>query len=271
MLRQDFESIAEYFLELASEQRLRILNELSIKPSRINKLAKKLRVTPQEIHRNLDRLAVAGMVKKGTEDHYMITTPGNVMLSQMSLASFLTKNKKFFDAHNLDDVPIKFTKRLGVLEGCQHIKGVTAVLDKWRQIYVKSKEYVYDVLSESPPEMMGPLLKRIARGIEYHHIRSKEFVESQGREETLEKMGYYKFIEKGNIQRREHDAVSVILLINEKEAGVVFSTSNNEPDLRNMFYGTSYGFHEWCLDYFDFIWKKSKKLSRVKPLPKLKK
>ena len=258
-MRQNFESIAEYFLELASEQRLRILNELSVRPSRINKLAKKLQVTPQEIHRNLERLAVAGMVKKGLEDHYVITTPGNVMLSQMSLVSFLTKNKKFFDVHNLDDLPLKFTKRLGVLEGCQHIKGVTAVLDKWRKIYVNSKEYVCDILSESPPEMMSPLLKRINKGVMYQHIISKEFVEPEGRDESLEKMGYYTFIEKKQIQRREHDFVSVILLINEKEAGVVFSTSNNEPDLRNMFYGTGSGFHEWCLDYFEHMWKESKK------------
>lgn len=266
-MRQNFESIAEYFLELASEQRLRILNELSVKPTRINKLAKKLKVTPQEIHRNLDRLALAGMVKKGLEDHYVITTPGNVMLSQMSLVSFLTKNKKFFDAHNLDDLPLKFTKRLGVLEGCQHIKGVTAVLDKWRKIYVNSKEYVYDVLSESPPEMMVPLLKRIIKGSVYRHVISKEFAEPDGRDESLEKMGYYTFIEQGQIQRREQNSVSVILLINEKEAGVIFSTANNEPDLRNMFYGTGSGFHEWCLDYFDDVWKKSKKLSRAKPRP----
>ena len=264
-MRQNFESIAEYFLELASEQRLRILNELSVKPSRISKLAKKLQVTPQEIHRNLDRLAIAGLVKKGLEDHYVITTPGSVMLSQMSLVSFLTKNKKFFDAHNLDDLPSKFTKRLGVLEGCQHIKGVTAVLDKWRSIYVNSKEYVYDVLSESPPEMMVPLLKRISKGSVYRHIISKEFVEPKGRDESLEKMGYYDFIDEGQIQRREHDYVSAILLINEKEAGIIFSTSNNEPDLRNMFYGTGSGFHEWCLDYFEHIWKRSKKMPKAKP------
>ena len=265
MMRQNFESIAEFFLELASEQRLRILNELSVKPSRINKLAKKIQVTPQEIHRNLDRLAIAGMVKKGLEDHYAITTTGNVMLSQMSLVSFLTKNKKFFSTHNLDDLPLKFTKRLGVLEGCQHIKGVTAVLDKWRKIYVNSNEYAYDVLSESPPEIMGPLLKRISKGVKYNHIISNEFLEPQGRDKSLEKSGYYAFIEEGQIQRREHDSVSVVLLINEKEAGVIFSTSNNEPDLRNMFYGTHSGFHEWCLDYFEHMWKESKKISRKRP------
>ena len=268
-MKQNFETIAGYFLELASEQRLLILDELSKKPSRINVLAKKLQVTPQEIHRNLDRLGHAGMVKKSLEDHYRITTPGNIMLSQMSLVSFLTKNKIFFDTHTLENIPLKFTKRLGVLEGCEHIKGVTAVLDKWRKIYVKSKDYIYDVLSESPPEMMGPLMKRITNGAEYRHIISKEFREPEGRDEFLEKIGYYKFIEKGKIQRREHESVSVILLINEKEAGVIFSTSNNEPDLRNMFYGTSHGFHEWCLDYFEHMWKKSKKMSRIKP-PKIK-
>ncbi len=266
LLITNFESIASYFLELASEQRLQILSQLSKKPSRINAISKKLHVTPQEIHRNLDRLGHAGMVRKGLGDHYMITTFGNVMLSQMSLVSFLTKNKKFFEDHDLADLPTKFTKRLGVLEGCQHIKGVTSVLERWRSIYSNADEYVFDILSESPPEMMSPLLKRIAKGVPYRHIISRELQEPEDRTKTLEKMNYYKFIEDKKIHRKEHSSVSVILLINEKEAGVVFSTSNREPDLRHMFYGKSLGFHEWCLDYFEHIWKKSKKISRTKPI-----
>lgn len=265
-MKQNFESIASYFLELASEQRLLILKELSKKPSRINTLAKKLEVTPQEIHRNLDRLAVAGMVKKGISDNYVITTPGNVMFSQTSMISFLTKNKKYFDSHNLEGLPTKFTRRLGVLEGCEHVKGVTAVLDRWRQIYTNSKEYVYDILSESPPEMMVPLVKRIKQGAIYHHIISKEFAEPENRESSLEKLGYYDFIAKGQIQRKEKNHVSIMLLANEKEAAIILPTTNDEPDLRHMFYGTGSGFHEWCLDYFEFVWKKTQKLSRVKPV-----
>lgn len=255
------EKIAGYFLELASEQRLNILSDLLKKPNRVNLLAKKLQVTPQEVHRNLDRLSHAGMVKKGLEDHYRITSIGKIMLSQMSLVSFLSKNKKFFDGHDLDDVPTKFTKRLGVLEECKHIKGVTAVLEKWRTIYSNSEKYVYDILSESPPETVTPLLKRIAKGVEYRHIISKQFIEPEGRVKMLEKMGYYKYIEEKKIQRRETKSVSVILVMNEKEAGIIFSTSSDEPDLRNMFYGKSAGFHEWCHDFFEHMWKKSRKIS----------
>ena len=185
----------------------------------------------------------------------------------MSLVSFLTKNKKFFDSHNLHDLHSKFTKRLGVLENCQHIKGVTAVLDKWKDIYVNSEEYVCDLLSESPPEMMVPLLKRINKGVTYKHIISKKFVEPKGRDKSLEKMHYYNFIDEGQIQRRVHNNVTIILIINEKESAVIFSTSNNEPDLRNMFYGAGSGFHDWCLDYFEYMWKKSKNMPNVKPGP----
>jgi predicted transcriptional regulator len=254
------EKIAGYFLELASEQRLDILSELLKKPNRVNVIAKKLRVTPQEVHRNLDRLNHAGMVAKGLEDHYRITSVGKIMLSQMSLVSFLSKNKTFFDTHDLNDVPTKFTKRLGVLEECKHIKGVTAVLEKWRTIYSESEKYVCDILSESPPETITPLLKRIAKGVEYRHVISKQFLEPAGRNQMLEKMGYYKFIEGKKIQRRETKSVSVILIMNEKEGGIIFSTSSDEPDLRSMFYGKSAGFHEWCHDYFEYIWKKSKKI-----------
>jgi predicted transcriptional regulator len=148
-----------------------------------------------------------------------------------------------------------------MLEECTHIKGVTAVLEKWRKIYSHSEKYVFDILSESPPETLTPLLKKISIGIEYRHIISKQFIEPDGRKALLEKMGYYKYVEDKKIQRRESKSVSVILVMNEKEAGIIFSTSSDEPDLRHMFYGKSAGFHEWCHDYFEYIWKKSKKIS----------
>ena len=90
-MANEFENAASYFLELASEQRLRILHSLSSKPFGVTQLATKLDSTAQEIHRNLDRLSKSGFTKKGLHEKYEITTQGKIMLSQMSLVKFLTK------------------------------------------------------------------------------------------------------------------------------------------------------------------------------------
>lgn len=265
MVEGKFENAALNFLELASEQRLEILDNLNKKPFRVSVLAKKLDVTSQEIHRNFDRLAQMGYVRKGTDEHYHITTIGKIMHAQLPLVRFLSKNRKFFENHDIGDMPLKFTKRLGVLEDSTHIKGVTMVLDKWKSIYKNAKEFVFDAVTESPPGLIDPLVKRISSGATYKHVITEDLIEPDGRTKTLEKLGYFDLIKQGKIERKVTTTSKIILVINEKEAAVVFSSNDGEPDLRNMFYGKEPLFHEWCVDYFEYIWKKAKKLSRGSP------
>ncbi|MCV0392719.1 MAG: transcriptional regulator [Nitrosopumilus sp.] len=257
-----FEIVSSNFLELASEQRLRILSNLTIRPHRVSQMAKKLNVTSQEIHRNLERLSNSGFVKKGTDEHFHITTVGQLMLSQMPLMLFVSTNQKYFLSHDIGQLPVKFARRLGVLENCEHIKGVTLVLDTWKKIYKNSKEFICDIVNESPPGMDDALLKRIKNDVKYRHIFRKDLKEHEGREEDLQKLGYYDLIKKNKIERKEIGNIGTILILNEKEAGIIFSTSDGEPDLRHMFYGKTSMFHEWCMDYFEHYWKKAKKISR---------
>ena len=51
--------------------------------------------------------------------------------------------------------------------------------------------------------------------------------------------------------------IKMVVVLNEKEAGVIFPRKNNEVDLSKMFYSTDSNFHEWCLDYFNYSWKNS--------------
>ena len=261
-----FELAAEGFLELASEQRLLILSNLNAKPYRVSMLAKKLDVTAQEVHRNLDRLAKSGFVIKGNDEHFHITTIGKILFSQMSLIVFVSKNKVFFKGHDINVMPLKYVKRLGVLEDCEHIKGVTKVLDKWKSIYKNSKEYIKDVISESPPGMDESIVNSIRKGAAYNHIIEQNLSEPQDRINRLKKLGYYDLIKKGKIKRKTADTIGVVLVINEKESAVIFPTNDGEPDLRHMFYGKDLSFHEWCIDYFEYFWKKARIQSRINPL-----
>ncbi|MCV0401344.1 MAG: ArsR family transcriptional regulator [Nitrosopumilus sp.] len=257
-----FEIVSSNFLELASEQRLRILSALNSKPYRVSKLAKKLDVTSQEIHRNLERLSNAGFVIKKSDEHYHITTIGQLMLSQMPIMFFITKNQKYFSTHDIGILPTKFSRRLGVLENCEHIQGVTNVLDKWKKIYQNSTEFIHDIISESPG-MDEILVKRINKGVKYRHIVTSDLDEPEDRTSKLKKLGYYDLIKSQKIERKEIMTTKTILILNEKEAGIIFPTFDGTPDLRHMFYGNSSMFLDWAVDYFEHYWKKAKKISRV--------
>ncbi|AFS81063.1 transcriptional regulator protein-like protein [Candidatus Nitrosopumilus koreensis AR1] len=259
-----FEIVASQFLELASEQRLKILDNLSSKPYRLSVLAKKMELTPQEIHRNMDRLSKSGFVKKGTDEHFRITSIGRLVLSQMPLVLFISKNQKYFSTHDLDSLPKKFSRRLGVLETCTHVRGVTNVIDTWKKILNNASEFVCDVTSEYPAGLDDVLVGRVKKGVKYRHIFSSDFEEYSDRDGHLQKIGYYDLIQNGKILRKEVNNTGFILIVSEKEAAIVFP-NNDEPDLRHMFYGKSSSFQDWCLDFFEHYWKKAKTISRNHP------
>ena len=50
------------------------------------------------------------------------------------------------------------------------------------------------------------------------------------------------------------EKVFTVIVLNEKEACVLFPNKQGEPDMSEMFYGNDPMFHEWCLDYFRYCW-----------------
>ena len=60
----DVSNISKIFVELASELRLQILLKLNQEKLRQAELAKEFDATPQEAHRNIDRLIEIGLVAK---------------------------------------------------------------------------------------------------------------------------------------------------------------------------------------------------------------
>jgi len=74
---------------------------------------------------------------------------------------------------------------------------------------------------------------------------------------NLNKIGLKKLMETGRIKRKMKNDVKVVLVLNEKEACVMFSTIDGEADMSEMFYSNDPLFHEWCFDYFTYCWHSS--------------
>ncbi len=249
-----YEKAADHFLELASPQRLQILFKLLEKSFAITEMAKELDSTKQEVHRNFRRLEDIRLIEKDVDGKYSITTFGKTMCTQVPSLVFLSQNMEYFEDHEFGDVPTKFIMRTGQLAGGKHIKGVVKVLEQWKAIYKNANEYVYEVLYEVPLDLIEPLVKRIKEGIQFNYIFSKSAVIPKGRKDLLRKLGFDKLIEKGLVERKMKDSVLTVVVLNEKEACVLFPNSRDEADISEMFYGDDLMFHGWCLDYFRYCW-----------------
>ena len=248
------EETADYVLDLASPQRLNILFILLGKNSTPTQIAKKLDSTKQEVHRNFTRLVESGLIEKRIDGKYSLTTFGEVVCTQVPTVVFLSQNRKYFEEHTLGDIPYKFKMRCGQLANGKYIKGFSKVMEQWKSIYKNSNEYIYEILSEVPLDLIEPLIKRVKKGVKFNYIFSESAVIPKGRKSLLKKLGFDKLMEKGLVERKMRPNVQTVLVLNEHEACVMFPNKDEESDLSEMFYSDDPMFHEWCLDYFRYSW-----------------
>lgn len=249
-----YDQAAENFLELASSQRLHILFQLLGKKFTPTQVAKELDATKQEVHRNFTRLEETGLIEKDKDGKYSLTTFGKTICTQVPSLVFLSQNRKYFESHTFVDIPTKFMMRTGQLTMGQHVKGVVKVLEKWKTIYKNANEYICEVLSEVPLDLIEPLVSRVKEGVKFMYIFSESAVVPVGRKELLKKLGFDKLIEKGLVERKMKKEVKTVVVLNEKEACVLFPNTEGESDLAEMFYSEDPMFHEWCIDYFRYCW-----------------
>lgn len=267
-----FMSTGAIFFELASEQRLSILFKLSSQSSKLAQLAKDLDVTMQEVHRNVNRLQDSGLIRKDANGHFSLTTFGTTILQQIPTMNFLSRNKEYFSDHYLGDIPMKFVHRIGALDNCEYIEGLVAVLECWKRIYNSSSEYIYGMLPQIPLELIETLLAKIKQGrIKFNYILSQQTVVPKKRTDLLKDAGFNDLLKKGLVERRMVDKMPVAVILNEREATVMFPTLKRGQavaDLNSIFYSGRDNsiFHEWCLDYFRYCWYGSRTFDESKLL-----
>ncbi|HZC88949.1 MAG TPA: transcriptional regulator, partial [Nitrososphaera sp.] len=239
------------FFELASEQRLAIIFRLNEKKAKISQLAKDLGITMQEAHRNVNRLQDAGLIEKDPEGIFSLTTFGNTIIKQIPTFNYLSKHKEYFSEHILGELPIKFIMRLGALDSCEFVKGVVAILERWKDIYRQADQYIYEIVPQVPIDLIEPAVMRVKeKGIKYSYVLPKDVIIPKGRKDLLKKLGHNELLNKGAIERRMVENVQVAVILNEKQASVLFPNQKGETDMNMMFVSSDSVFHEWCLDYF---------------------
>ena len=252
-----YENTANEFLELASEQRLTILLKIQGGHVKVSAIAKELGATVPEVYRNFERLVKADLIEKNPDGSYGITTRGRILSSQVSLIGFLSANKKYFKNHDIDHLPKKYIQRIGALEKGNTVKGFVKVQEKWKEIYSDAEKYIYNILFEVPYtiDLMELLVKKINSGVKVQSIFSESAVIPKDRKQVLDKLGFKDLIQQGKIERKMQQDTKTIVILSEKEAGVMFPSSGGDVDMSEGFFSKDKEFCEWCLDYFKDCWQ----------------
>ena len=209
----------------------------------------------QEVHRNVSRLQDAGLIEKDPEGIFSLTTFGNTIIKQIPTFNYLSKYKEYFSEHILGELPIKFIMRLGALDRCEFLKGIVAILERWKDIYRQADQYIYEIVPQVPIDLIEPVVTRVKeKAVKYSYVFPKNVIIPKGRKELLKKLGHNELLSKGVIERRMVESVQVAVILNEKQASGLFPTQKGETDMNMMFFSPDSIFHEWCLDYFRYLW-----------------
>jgi len=248
------EEYAKYFLEVASEQRLKIIQLINEEEFRLSELAKKLDSTTPEVHRNLQRLEKSGFIIKNSNGHFVLTTLGQTILSIIPNLTFIIKNKKYFLKHPIDSLPQKFISRIGDLSNCKLHSSYVNVFDYWKNIYANSQEYIYNILYEVPyfDEFVTPIHDKLSQGIKVKSIFYEKAMVSGSRSDIIKK--FKKYIDNGDIQRMMTKNVNAAVILNEKQSSLIFPDIDGKVDVGYAFTSEDPQFHQWCFDYFNYSW-----------------
>jgi predicted transcriptional regulator len=253
------DKLEKLFFELGYHQRLNIFLRLANKTSKISTLSKELDLPMPEIHRNIIRLQNVKLVQKDKEGLFHLSSFGRTIFKQISSVNFLINHLEYFNVHDFGDLPDRFVQSIGTLDNCKFAKGLTNVLEIWKELIENANEYFYAII----PQFGGSLTelaftKFIEKNVKLKMIIPANAIVTKKYLELKEKYDIDKLFSKKIFERRMVDNVKIAVLINEKQASIDLPFENGETDFNNLFYSNDPLFHEWCNDYFYYSWNNSK-------------
>ncbi|HJU58705.1 MAG TPA: winged helix-turn-helix transcriptional regulator [Nitrososphaeraceae archaeon] len=259
-----FDETEEIFSSLANSQRLAILYIISNNNKKtLSSIAKELKITTQETHRNLNKLMNSNIIQKDFKGYFSLTVFGDIIIKNISAINFLSKHKRFFSEHDFHNIPIKFIQRIGALEKSEFISGFVAIIEYIKRMYQNCEKYIYSILPQVPLDLIHTAIPIVReRGLKFKHILPIDALIPKISEEFLKNEGYSQLLHTGIIERRMISKTNLGIVLTEKQALVMFPLSKGNVDMNFIFCNNVSMddglFHEWCLDYFIEIWNNAK-------------
>jgi predicted transcriptional regulator len=264
---ESFANMESTLFELANSERLSILFRLKEQKSNLSKLSRDLKILVQEVHRNINRLLDAGLVNKESASLYSLTTLGETVLGQLASINFVSNHKDYFNDHTLGGIPLKFVQRIGALDGCKYLSNSVSIFEFQKNLFDSTEKVACAMLPMVHSHIIESIMPMVNKEIKLNYILPYSAAIPKRRHEHWHRE-FTKFLNKGTIQRKMVDVLQVALIVNEKQAIVMFPLLKGEVDMNSAFVGTDSVFHEWCSDYFIHTWcnarpYRSEKLNEV--------
>src|SRR5947208_719815 len=241
--------LARFLFELASDERLGILESIEEKPLRHAQIARRLKITDSETTRHLNRLASTGLLTKNPQSQYEPTSLARLVSAGFPFFRFLLVNREFLLKHDVRVVPAEFVERLGALNGGTFVAGMYDVAAAQERYLRAVKQRIW-VLTDQLFEAAVPVMReKAAAGADVRAIRSREgFKRETARLPAVER----------NYPVRLVEETRIFLAVLDDLAGICFPTVDGKIDMEAMLLlGDPVGYR-WSADLFTHLWSEAR-------------
>jgi predicted transcriptional regulator len=108
--------------------------------------------------------------------------------------------------------------------------------------------------SQIPPEFFKLKVTKAKKGLEVFLIHGENTIAPKDFKKELSSPGLRSLISSGIYKRKMVKKIQTMIVLNEKRGIIFFLNLKGEPDMYYAFISDDPEFHDWCIDYFDYIW-----------------
>ncbi len=238
------EGIEKLFFELASENRLGILNELQMHTHKLQEISHILDVTATEALRQVQRLCDAELIKKQSDGTYTTTQFGRLVMQLSSPLEFISKHKQYFSTHDIMCLPYQFINRIGELSHSTLVMATIENLNRGQRLFTKAEQYAWGLAEGIIPEPMGPIMdEKQHQGLDIKMLVPNTFP--------------IPAMTESNVEVRSLTDLPLTIALSDKGALVCFRFIEGRIDYAG-FSGNDPTFMNWARDLFLYYWEKAK-------------
>jgi len=243
------EEAAELLLELASQDRLKILLELDKEPSKISQLAVKLSSSIQEASRQFGRLEEVGLIEKHADGKFVLSSLGKISLSLTPAFALMGKERDYFNSHDPSYLPRPFLERMAELSEHGRIDHIDDALKFQHRVVKESEDFVWFISDQPVGHSFRESHSHFPPNVKLKLILPKS-ADTEVFHAARNSMGPR--LEIGLV-----DDLRLVLAMNEKIAAFGLPTLDGRSDYSRGLVGDSPKFRDWCRDLFSHYWEKS--------------
>ena len=249
------ENFYSLLFEVSNEIRHRILLLLQRKAMRITEIAKEQDLNHPEIRRHITRLRDIGLIERDADGYYHLTPYGETSILLFQEFEFLSANSEYFETHSLAEVPTRFVKQIGELDGSTCLRNAMDFFRYTENLFKESREQVWILVDQFPMNSLSTIVETINRGVKLRIIEPKERVlnpdlDAMTSEETR---ALHHTRRMPLVEQRMLDEVSVLLFVSERCCVLAFPTANGQHDFKG-FSATHESALNWCRELFQYHW-----------------